>query len=61
MNIASFFRAVAAVLSGFIGIRKRDAADDDAKKIRLPHVLAAGILMIFSFVILILLVVKSVT
>ena len=41
---ASFVRVVGAVLSAFIGIRKRQAADHDHIVIKPAYVVAAGVL-----------------
>jgi amino acid transporter len=41
---ASFLRVVGAVLSAFIGIRKRQAADNDHVAIKPAHIVVAGII-----------------
>ena len=46
---ASFFRVMGAVLSAFIGIRKRQAADQDHVVIKPAHIVAAGILCAVLF------------
>lgn len=56
----SFVRSVFAVLSAFIGIRKRQHADADFRHIRPLHVIVAGLLMVGLFVGSVLLVVQSI-
>ncbi|MCH9705470.1 MAG: DUF2970 domain-containing protein [Proteobacteria bacterium] len=58
MKIGIFFRAVLAVLSGFIGIRKRQSADDDMRSIHPLHIIVAGVCMLLLFITLVLFVVK---
>ncbi len=47
---ASFLRVVGAVLSAFIGIRKRNAAEKDHIVIKPAHIVAAGILCGLLFI-----------
>ena len=56
---ASFLRIVGAVLSAFIGIRKRQAADGDAA-IKPVHVVIAGIVGGLLFIALLVTVVRMV-
>lgn len=52
-------RAIAAVLSGFIGIRKRRAATQD-QQLSAAHIIIAGVLLLAALVGALLFVVKSV-
>ena len=56
---ASFFRVVGAVLSAFVGIRKRQAADRDVA-IKPAHVVIAGIIAGLVFIAVIVTVVRLV-
>jgi hypothetical protein len=47
---ASFIRVLGAVLSAFIGIRKRQAADRDHVVIKPAHIIAAGIICAVLFI-----------
>ena len=53
-----FLRAVGAVLSAFVGIRKRHSAAADFASTRPLHIIAAGILSVALFVGVILLIVQ---
>lgn len=46
----SFLRVVGAVLSSFIGIRKRTAGERDAASIKPQHVIVAGIIAALCFI-----------
>ncbi|MCC7546760.1 MAG: DUF2970 domain-containing protein [Burkholderiales bacterium] len=54
-------RAVAAVLSAFIGIRKNAARDRDQDAIRPLHVVIAGVIAAAVFVLTIVTVVRLIT
>lgn len=54
-------RAVAAVLSAFIGIRKNSARDRDLATIKPLHVVVAGLIAAAIFVITIVTVVRLIT
>ena len=47
---ASFIHVVGAVLSAFIGIRKRQAADKDHVVIKPAHIIVAGVLCALLFI-----------
>ena len=47
---ARFLRVVGAVLSAFIGIRKRQAADQDHVVIKPAHIVVAGVIGALLFV-----------
>ena len=47
---ASFIRVVGAVLSAFIGIRKRGGADQEHLVIKPAHLIAAGIICAVLFI-----------
>lgn len=47
---ASFIHVVGAVLSAFIGIRKRQPADKDHVVIRPAHIIVAGIIGALLFI-----------
>ena len=51
-------RSVAAVLAGFVGIRKRKSALSDSRNIRPAHIIIAGVFMLLLFVVSILIVVQ---
>jgi len=51
-------RSIVAVLAGFVGIRKRKNALSDARNIRPAHIVAAGVIMLLTFVACILIVVQ---
>ena len=57
---ASFFHAVGAVLSAFVGIRKRPAADRDHVAIKPAHVVIAGVISGLLFIALLITVVRLV-
>jgi len=46
----SFLRTVGAVLSSFIGIRKRAAGERDVASIKPVHVIVAGIIAALCFI-----------
>ena len=58
--VATAVRAVLAVLSGFVGIRRGQRAAQDAKNIHPVHLLIAGVALVAAFVGILLLVVQSV-
>jgi Protein of unknown function (DUF2970) len=47
---ASFIHVVGAVLSAFIGIRKKPAADQDHIVIKPVHIIAAGVICALLFI-----------
>lgn len=47
---ASFLRVVGAVLSAFIGIRKKQSAADDHVTIKPAHIIIAGIIGALLFI-----------
>ncbi|MBK8739606.1 MAG: DUF2970 domain-containing protein [Betaproteobacteria bacterium] len=47
---ASFLRVVGAVLSAFIGIRKKQAADQDHIVVKPAHIVAAGVICGLLFI-----------
>jgi len=47
---ASFLAVVGAVLSSFIGIRKRAAGERDVANIKPQHVIVAGIIAALCFI-----------
>ena len=47
---ASFIRVVGAVLSAFVGIRKRDSADRAHIVVKPAHLVAAGIICALLFI-----------
>ena len=57
---ASFFHAVGAVLSAFVGIRKGPAADRDHVAIKPAHVVIAGVIGGLLFIALLITVVRLV-
>ncbi len=56
----SLGRAVLAILSGFIGIRKRESADADSQAIRPLALVITGVLLLLTFISILLFVVKLV-
>jgi hypothetical protein len=52
---------IRAVLWGFLGIRSGKGYDEDRKKLKLHHVIIAGVVCAISFVLLLVFVVKLVT
>lgn len=57
---ASFLQVVGAVLSAFVGIRKRQAADRDQVAIKPAHVILAGVIGGLLFIALLVTVVRFV-
>lgn len=57
---ASFLHVVGAVLSAFVGIRKRPAADRDHVAIKPAHVVIAGVIGGLLFIALLITVVRLV-
>lgn len=54
-------RAFRAVLWGFLGIRRRDAYENDAQKLKPQHVIAAGLASAVVFVLVLFGIVAFVT
>jgi hypothetical protein len=50
-----------AVFASFLGIRKRSAGEQDMARIRLPHVIAAGLLAAAIFVAVLVTLVTLIT
>jgi hypothetical protein len=55
------WRTIRAVLWAFLGIRSSKGYDDDRSKLKVQHVIAAGLLCAVGFVILLIVLVKLVT
>ena len=57
---AGFLRVVGAVLSAFIGIRKKQAADQDHIVVKPAHIVAAGVICGLLFIATLVTVVRFV-
>ena len=58
---ASFFRVVGAVLSAFVGIRKRGSPDQAHIVIKPAHLIAAGVICALLFIATLITVVRLVS
>ena len=54
----SFLRTVKAVAWSFVGLRARGEFDEDVKKLNPLHIIAVGLIAIFVFVAVLLLLVN---
>lgn len=50
-----------AVLWGFLGIRSSKGYDEDRSKLKVQHVIVAGVVCAIGFVVVLVLVVKTIT
>jgi Tfp pilus assembly protein PilN len=58
--VRNFLRALGAVFSGFIGIRKHRSAESDEKQIYPVLLVAAGVCAVLLLVVLLLIVVHNI-
>jgi hypothetical protein len=57
---SSFFATMKAVFWSFFGVRKKSAYEKDVEKLNPVHVIIAGVLAAVVFVVVLILIVKSV-
>lgn len=61
MTGAMIFDAFKAVFWSFFGVRKRSAYESDAHRLKPQHVIAAGLVSVAVFVLVLFVIVKLVT